>query len=122
MSGPSNGSNGYTNGNYTQEAPKQYDDVRHNGGAVDGSRERREGGLGGFGNDNSSGPEDHELQHSSQRGAPALNTNNSYTRPRTERGNLHVDNGSKSGERNKPDSSKSRGEPVGQGSRQIEGQ
>lgn len=60
MSRPLNGTNGITNGYYSQGSTKRYDDERQAGGFTEAPRERRGGGYGGFVQENLVASEGHE--------------------------------------------------------------
>lgn len=60
MSRPLNGTNGNTNGYYSQGSTNRYNDERQDGGLTEAPRERRGEGYGGFVHDNLLVPEGHE--------------------------------------------------------------
>lgn len=119
MSRPPNGSNGYTNGYYSQEQSNRYDENHQDVSPIEESSERRVGGYGGFVNDSLSAPDRHSP---SRRGAADPETYNSYTRSRFEERDSDLDNGSRSRERDGLDHSNGRNQRNGPGTRQIEGQ
>lgn len=118
MSSPSTGHNGYTNSSYAQETMNRYDDGHQNGNGIEGNRERRGGGYGGFVNDTLSVPTENERQPASQRQGSDANMNGSHNRSGSERVDADWDNSNRSRERGLP-SSRSYGN--GPGGRQIEG-
>lgn len=97
MSRPTNGSNGNSNGYYSQGASNRYDEEREDGGLIEGGRERRAGGYGGFVSDSLLAPEGHEQTSFSRRGASesrernALDHNNSKGPSRSVSGSRQIE-------------------------------
>lgn len=122
MSRPPNGSNGYTNGYHSQEQSNRYEENHQDVSPIEGSRERRAGGYGGFANENPSAPDRYDRDSPSRPDAPDPETYNSYTRSRFEEKDSNLDNGSRGRERNVSAQNNGRSQRDGPGSRQIEGQ
>lgn len=118
---PPNGSNGYTNGYYSQEQSNRYEENQQDVSPIEESRGHRAGGYGGFVNDNLSAPARHDRDSPSRRGAAEPGTYNSSRRSRFEERDSDIDNSSRSRDRNALDHDNGRSLRNGPGSRQIEG-